>query len=364
VRDAFSEMLFPGVSTVQTRSRYFLFVPWIYRSLDRNHIGTAAGIRVARERETGLIEALLRGSDDHEGIIGRYSRQTTKQLPSLIYWGGLGTWSIRRFDGSSHDYIATLDSRWLAQSRQDDEVGTIGAWHQGLPEPPHDLLDETTLDLTRDEAEFLQGRILTSVPDTYLAHLARDGRVHDAGDWPWAHRLAATAPVAVADQVNHAHLLAVAAWGAALTYNDELSRLLVDDGHQHVGDDYGALLDQWCDEIGALAGEFAAWDRHAFWATVYRQNPRVSGGVRSFVDWWLDLALTNPARAGRDAEVRERLREREAALKGPRAKLANRRARERSPSAQGDDLMSFRWPRVSTILGDIHRGLERDAQPA
>lgn len=36
VRDAFSEMLFPGLSTVQTRARYFLLVPWAYRRLDIN----------------------------------------------------------------------------------------------------------------------------------------------------------------------------------------------------------------------------------------------------------------------------------------------------------------------------------------
>jgi len=30
VRDAFADTLFPGTSTIQTRARYFLFVPWIY----------------------------------------------------------------------------------------------------------------------------------------------------------------------------------------------------------------------------------------------------------------------------------------------------------------------------------------------
>jgi hypothetical protein len=29
VRDAFADLLFPGTSTIQTRARYFLFVPWI-----------------------------------------------------------------------------------------------------------------------------------------------------------------------------------------------------------------------------------------------------------------------------------------------------------------------------------------------
>jgi hypothetical protein len=31
VRDAISDLLFPGTSTIQTRLRYMLFVPWLYR---------------------------------------------------------------------------------------------------------------------------------------------------------------------------------------------------------------------------------------------------------------------------------------------------------------------------------------------
>lgn len=35
VRDAFSDLLFPGVSVLQTRARYLLFVPWIFREAER-----------------------------------------------------------------------------------------------------------------------------------------------------------------------------------------------------------------------------------------------------------------------------------------------------------------------------------------
>ena len=31
VRDAFADMLFPGTSTIMTRARYFLLVPWTYQ---------------------------------------------------------------------------------------------------------------------------------------------------------------------------------------------------------------------------------------------------------------------------------------------------------------------------------------------
>ena len=41
LRDALSEALFPGTSTIQTRLRYVLFVPWIYRQLEARRTTTS-----------------------------------------------------------------------------------------------------------------------------------------------------------------------------------------------------------------------------------------------------------------------------------------------------------------------------------
>jgi len=35
VRDAFSDILFPGTSTLHTRAKYMLFVPWIFMKHER-----------------------------------------------------------------------------------------------------------------------------------------------------------------------------------------------------------------------------------------------------------------------------------------------------------------------------------------
>jgi Family of unknown function (DUF6361) len=40
VRDAFADMLFPGTSTIMTRARYFLLVPWTYQRLERSRVGS------------------------------------------------------------------------------------------------------------------------------------------------------------------------------------------------------------------------------------------------------------------------------------------------------------------------------------
>jgi hypothetical protein len=41
VRDAFADMLFPGTSTIMTRARYFLLVPWTYQKLERQRVSSA-----------------------------------------------------------------------------------------------------------------------------------------------------------------------------------------------------------------------------------------------------------------------------------------------------------------------------------
>ena len=49
IRDTIADALFPGTSTIQTRARYFLFIPWILQMVeDRPRRSTgAAGHRVA-----------------------------------------------------------------------------------------------------------------------------------------------------------------------------------------------------------------------------------------------------------------------------------------------------------------------------
>ena len=34
IRDTFADALFPGTSTIQTRARYFLFIPWILQMVE------------------------------------------------------------------------------------------------------------------------------------------------------------------------------------------------------------------------------------------------------------------------------------------------------------------------------------------
>ena len=352
VRDAFSDLLFPGLSTVQTRARYFLFVPWTYQRLEREGVPASRGLERARALEIATIEALRRGSDD-EGVIGRHSRAGTRQLPSFIYWGGLGRWGIRAFAGSRQEYIAGLDRR---RQRAQHSAAHEPLW-PGLPAEPNGIFEETTLSLTAAEAEFLRDRAVAATRGSYLEGLLRDGHRGLDGNTPWSHPLALEAPAAIREQLHHARLFAYAVQGAELLYNVVLSTMLEEDGAAPLAVDYDERFARWCEEVEAREQEYARWDREQFWSVVATANPRAVR-ARGFIDWWLDQAATDPRAVRGSAEARRRLRSREAQIKGARAKLANRRARERFPSAQGGALMLFRWPQSRRIIADIHEGLE------
>ena len=63
------DLLFPGISTIQTRARYFLFIPWIYKSLERRRIGYPDIRQQSRQAEVELIDALA-NSGEELGVIG------------------------------------------------------------------------------------------------------------------------------------------------------------------------------------------------------------------------------------------------------------------------------------------------------
>jgi len=55
VRDAFADMLFPGTSTIMTRARYFLLVPWTYQRLERSRVGSQKWRRARGRRSSTLL---------------------------------------------------------------------------------------------------------------------------------------------------------------------------------------------------------------------------------------------------------------------------------------------------------------------
>ena len=119
VRDTVADTLFPATSTLHTRARYYLFVPWIYRQIEADRVPSSRAAAVGREYEIRLAYALMAGSPPGtQGIIGREALERLKQLPRIVYWNGLAAMGIRRFPGTIRQYFQSLDGYYRRSQRE------------------------------------------------------------------------------------------------------------------------------------------------------------------------------------------------------------------------------------------------------
>ncbi len=196
IRDGFAQLFFPGTSTIQTRAKYFMIVPYALKDLEYsgesnpNHILRALD---EMERECGRI--LLRG-DDTDGIIGSRAiaqNKWVKRTPADIYWAGLRNYGI--FTGgnlSLSEYVramCALKNQKTALTRlgnrndtseegnaDDKDAGDrfrIQFWK--IPTYQEKWIDSLSIKLTGDEGGFLKSRIITSFPESMLAYILKEG---------------------------------------------------------------------------------------------------------------------------------------------------------------------------------------------
>jgi hypothetical protein len=175
IRDALADRFFPGTSTLHSRTRYWLFVPWLYLELEAERTPSARAEERARRLQADLVGALEAGGEV-EGVIGIDARDKILRPPAILYWAGLQRHGLLQVRGSMGRYHASLDSFYrTSRSRRSegDESELIDTgrsnWHPGLPPAPADFLTRTDFALQPREAEYLRERFLSSAPDSFLA---------------------------------------------------------------------------------------------------------------------------------------------------------------------------------------------------
>ena len=167
VRDAISNSLFPGTSVIQTRARYFLFVPWLFRQAEQRHPQQL--VAKATDMERNLIEALAAGGD----LTGpdRCRRREERPHPSVGHLLG-------RPDPLRHLPLSLVEHPPVRPSRRPRRRrGRLRRRDRGshpillatrIPEPPPDpssttwssrqLADFATSYMTKGRLAYIEGR--------------------------------------------------------------------------------------------------------------------------------------------------------------------------------------------------------------
>lgn len=350
VRDTFSNALFPGTSTLHTRVKYFLFIPWLVDDVARHRWPVERSLQELRSRETKLIGALLAGGEN-QGVIGRDAKSMLKTMPSALYWASLEHLGVRRWRTSLAGYFRNAIQH--ARRGDDPDIDDLGAERLGmvtLPPTPPDLLDATTFALDADEAEFLRGRIVESQRGTLLAWLALNQPASSA-DWIWEHEARDSFPPALAELVDEAERVHLTATGPAILYNVILAELT---GNDEVRERYHDTLRDWAATVEE-SRVFEHWDRQSLWSRLYTLNPRIRPATKLFLDDWWQLA---EQRKHFSPEAQALVTQRELMLKRGRARITYPEARSTWSPGAGTGALSYRWEVARGHLNDIARGLD------
>lgn len=367
VRDTFSDLFFPGTSTVQRRLKYFLFVPWCCEAAQRDARGRPIGQEL-RNKEARLIE-VLRPLGEQAGVIGLRRGAELVIMPSAIYWSGLRTLDILKIPGSPARW-----ARFAAEDRQisdreappEDARAAPGlpGFDAALPSRPvgFPAIEGIDFSLSPTERHYLRQRITTATtaPSWGLEHNLFDAfrgpKVPNNVAFAWEH------PRANRLTPQTSHLLGIAAafskvmYGAVLLYN----YLLCLERHRegaaeaaNYADRYRGELKQWASEVQASELDILGPGLREILPIASRLRHSIDTSTVVFADRWIQYAR-DPHRLPANGRAHELIIAREKALKGSlgTSRFLNAAARERWGYQSGGRL-DYRWPVVRSYLNDL-----------
>jgi len=188
IRDTFSDQLFPGISTIQTRAKYFVIIPALLREYlqfppAKRKSTTLDQFLKRREREIrarlvekhhdnfrnlGIIGSTF-GTDLHRGVVRR---------PSSVYWNGLVSYGIVRPSISLAEFgrraidsgdILSASAGGTSKERGDESDLLDSSLPRVLsPNLGEDYWESIDIELTADEAVFLRNQITSTQPRSLL----------------------------------------------------------------------------------------------------------------------------------------------------------------------------------------------------
>ena len=358
IRDAFSDMLSPGTSTVQTRLRYFIFLPWIFKSLEDQHLSAADFARRLRDAEAKLIDRLS-PLGPGQGVIGRVARRNLRRMPSDIYWGSMEAWGIRRLNLSLAEYAQRAAANGRLRPERDDDGNATKAgasmW-ANLPPAPKDFpSDKIDFRLQPDEAQILVDGIRRRHPGTLIAVLSAKPDVMFDVDYPWLVDVPEL-PARLVEVLHHARCFSELTLGPRLVYNvlaaraarDELKRDM-----KEFEDGQFGQLDEWRELVEIRRKELLSWVNGAqeFWQLL--AGYRIASSTLHFWDQLARRAVNDPTGFAENSEVHQLIRERERRLKSKRARLSHRAALEDWNEAPVGGQLDYRWSITKTYLQDL-----------
>ena len=191
IRDAYSDLFFPGTSTIQTRAKYFFIVPYALRDLEFNNQYEYHKLRkTLNDTEERCGHIFLENNSDENGVIGKRSIKGggwVSRTPASIYWAGLRKYGFFKGKMSIDQYVkfiavqkqntsgaVNLGNR-SDEAHDDKNAGdALKARLFNIPTYRRDWIDNLEIGLTFDEGQFLKNQIIETCPNSIISYVLKE----------------------------------------------------------------------------------------------------------------------------------------------------------------------------------------------
>lgn len=352
IRDGYADILFPGISTLQTRAKYFVLLPYLFTMGQHQKFKRSSEVLPwIHRQEDLLVPTLTKNSEDTTGVIGLRAHKQGKSVkvrPTNIYWNGMKTFEILRDEHLSISNVCnilyskqqrrnTIEIKTEAKRSESGGFDDETAVNENLPlfssiAPDYSIMTDAAIELTKPEAEYLYQKITTSVKSrtSLLAFMLRENCLfpsfQDINEEILPHELRRS--------VRFAKAFAYFISGAHTRYNVIFSN--GEDGTQMES------YRQWQETF-----DFSSFHLSDVLSQV-NSNPPVNVFLREFYE---------ASKAGDDQTVDKLIIQREKSIKRERAKLGKPQE-YRYDKPIHDYLLNYRYGTTYTMVNDILNGLE------
>ncbi|NLP45394.1 MAG: hypothetical protein GX351_12320 [Peptococcaceae bacterium] len=357
IRDSFANLFFPGTSTIQTRAKYFLIVPYILKEVEEGKYGNRPQdiLRKIDEEERKCALKLL--ENDKEGVIGArvLPHRWVARSPSNIYWNGIKTLKIFNDDSLSiSEYVKLVcylrkqkDTIKLGNrnddtednDRDDKDAGDVdGFSFWNLPDTYYsNWRDNLRIQLLPEEAAFLKRQIIKEHSSSLFAFILKN-RI-DVNKYNSFNALYESIKDSVPEELRKDMWM-------AYEFNRFIQIAFTQFNLIVSAERNGRALDKW-NTIKGYLKEYALIDLEA----IYVRFKITNYPLRTFLN-----SLKSAALAEDIDKIRQIIIKRENNLKGKARAKVNRVGEFDENAWIGIEYLDYRFSDAKRIINDIYEG--------
>jgi hypothetical protein len=375
VRNTFSDSMFPGITTVQTRAKYYPLTALLIARYGKERKGAhSMESYMAREEISCRIQLVTNAGDPKNlGIVGSSfgvdRSQGVKRRPSSIYWNGLRAFGIippaltfseydRRLNQPQVTIHGLLESTRDA-SGDDWDAESLDRISVSVPpiEDEESYFQNLEIDLTPVEAKWLREQITSNQPDSLtskilisreatdqLLRLPSPPSFQEFADLPFVQKLDSGEMIR---NIELARDFAILLGGAYIRYYYLLQERFGSD------QDKETMLSAWEKWRRQISDFPKTWDIQEVWSRVNAHGSKVYTPTRNFVKDWIAEAQNG----AKDADACDRLViQQEWNNKKNRARLRPRNTGEDVRGWVNPPVYNYRLTQVQQLVQDIADG--------